>query len=159
MSSPAEMTPHERNEFMMAKIRSTGVAPSQEGGYVLRVLSVPGRVSGLPRSWPIAVVQVGRLHHLCAPNRRRQWVRNLLAAGWCEVEGEDRRDVTLLEDDGAAEVVSTYLRALGRPSTMWPFPSDAPVSEIRKHLSDIAVFRLGPATALHPVSTRGQASG
>jgi hypothetical protein len=147
VSSAAEMTPHERNEFMMAKIRSDGAVPYREGGYVLRVLSVPGRVSGLPRSWPIAVVQVGGLHYLCAPNRRRQWVRNLLAAGWCEVEGEGRRDVRLLEDDGAAEVVSTYLRALGRPSTMWPFASDAPVSEIRGHLSEIAVFRLEPVTA------------
>ena len=32
MSSAAEMTPHERNEFMMAKIRSDGAAPYQDGG-------------------------------------------------------------------------------------------------------------------------------
>jgi hypothetical protein len=28
---------------------------------------------------------------------------------------------------------------------MWPFPSDAPVAEIREHLTEIAVFRLSPS--------------
>jgi hypothetical protein len=149
MSAPDEMSPRERNDCMMARIRSDGPTPYREGGYTLRVLSAPGRVSGLPRSWPIAVVQVGGLHYLCAPNRRRDWVRNVLAAGWCAVEGEDpaRRDVALVEDDGAAEVVATYLRVLGRPSTMWPFSSDAPVSEISRHINEIAVIRLDPARA------------
>lgn len=144
MSSPAEMTPRERNEFMIAKVRSAAAVPYREGGYVLRVLSVPGRVTGQPRPWPIAVVQVDGQHYVCAPNRRRDWVRNLLAAGWCSVEGDDpeRRDAVLVQDDGAADVVATYLRALDRPSTMWPFPSDAPVEQIRKHTHAIAVFRL-----------------
>lgn len=144
MSSPTEMTPRQRNDFMIAKIRSEGVSPHREGGYALRVLSVTGRVTGRPRHWPIAVVQLGGQRYLCAPNRRRDWVRNLLAAGWCALEGDDpaRQDVTLVEDDGAAEVVAAYLRALGRPSTMWPFPSDAPARVIREHAREIAVFRL-----------------
>jgi hypothetical protein len=73
-------------------------------------------------------------------------VRNVLAAGWCTVEGDDpaRHAATLTEDDDAAEVVAAYLGALGRPSAMWPFPSDAPAATIREHLNEIAVFRLTP---------------
>ena len=144
MTSPAEMTPRERNEAMLTRLRSTDPEPYKEGGYVLRVLTTPGRRTDQLRSWPIAVVQRDGQRYLCAPNRQRDWVRNLLAAGWCTVEGDEpaRHDVSLIESAEAADVVAGYLRALGRPSSMWPFPSDAPVAEIRPHLPEIAVFRL-----------------
>ena len=141
------MTPRERNQFMIAKIRSADApAPYRDGGYVLRVLATPGRTTGQLRSWPIGVVQLHGQRYVCGPNRRRDWVRNLLASGWCTVEGDDpaRQAATLTEDDDAAEALAAYLRALGRPSTMWPFPSDAPATTIRAHLHDIAVFRLTP---------------
>jgi len=132
---------------MIARIRSADAPdPYQEGGYVLRVLSAPGRVSGRPRSWPIAVVQLMGQRYVCAPNRRRDWVRNLLASGWCTVEGDEpaRQAATLAEGADAARAVAAYLGALGRPSGMWPFPSDAPVATIREHLDEIAVFQLTP---------------
>jgi deazaflavin-dependent oxidoreductase (nitroreductase family) len=151
VTSPADMTPRQRNEFMLDRIRPSEPAPYQEGGYVLRVLTVPGRRTGQPRSCPIAVVQRRGEHYLCGPNRQRDWVRNLLAAGWCTVEGDEpaRHDATVIESPEAAEVVAGYLGSLGRPSTMWPFPSDAPVAEIREHLTEIAVFRLSPSPASH----------
>jgi hypothetical protein len=139
------MTPHERNQFMITRIRSADApAPYREGGYVLRVLTVPGRVTGEPRSWPIAVVQLRGQRYLCAPNRRRDWVRNLLKSGWCTLEGDDPagQAAVLTEDDDAAEAVAAYLGALGRTSEEWPFPGGAPVSTIRQHLAEIAVFRL-----------------
>ena len=142
------MTPRERNESMVTRIRSAEApGPYREGGYVLRVLGVTGRVSGQPRHWPIAVVQLGGQRYLCAPNRRRDWVRNLLAAGWCVIEGDDpeRQTATLAEDPAAAAAVAAYLGALGRSSTMWPFPSGAPAGVIEAHLGEIAVFRLTPA--------------
>jgi hypothetical protein len=142
-----EMSARERNQFMIARIRSADAPdPYREGGYVLRVLTVPGRVTGQPRSWPIAVVQLLGERYVCGPNRRRDWVRNLLKAGWCTVEGDDpaRRTATLTEDEDAAGAVAAYLGALGRASAEWPFPSDAPASTIRMHLNEIAVFRLTP---------------
>ena len=57
MTSPAEMTPRERNEAMLTRLRSTDPEPYKEGGYVLRVLTTPGRRTDQLRSWPIAVVQ------------------------------------------------------------------------------------------------------
>jgi hypothetical protein len=141
------MSARERNQFMIARIRTADAPdPYREGGYVLRVLTVPGRVTGQPRSWPIAVVQLLGERYVCAPNRRRDWVRNLLEAGWCTVEGDDpaRRTATLTEDEDGAGAVAAYLGALGRASAEWPFPSDAPASTIRMHLNEIAVFRLTP---------------
>ncbi|HEY1668334.1 MAG TPA: hypothetical protein VGG54_21805 [Trebonia sp.] len=147
MDSADEMSASERNQFMITRIRSAEAPdPYREGGYVLRVLTVPGRATGQPRSWPIAVVQSRGQRYLCAPNRRRDWVRNLLKAGWCTIEGDDpaRQTATLTEDYGAAGAVAAYLGALGRTSPEWPFPGDAPASTIRKHLNEIAVFRLTP---------------
>ena len=150
MSSPAEMTPRERNDAMLARIRGGPPQPYQEGAYVLRVLTVPGRRTGQPRSWPIAVVQWHQTRYLCAPNRRRDWVRNLQAGGWCTLGDEPpaRYDATLTEAPEAAEVVATYLGVLNQrrsPSNQWPFPGDAPAERIRAHLAEIAVFQLTPS--------------
>jgi hypothetical protein len=43
VDSAEEMTPRERNQFMIARIRSADTPdPYREDGYVLRVVSVPG---------------------------------------------------------------------------------------------------------------------
>jgi hypothetical protein len=149
VTNPAGLEHRERNRFMMSKIRTDGPAPYQEGRYVLRVISVPGRRSGEPRPLPIAVPMVAGERYLCAPNRRRDWVLNLLAAGECEIEGDPqpRQRAVLVEDDSAALAVHTYLASLGRPSAEWPFATDAPVPEIAEHLAEIAVFRLEPIAA------------
>lgn len=147
------MTPRERNQAMAARIRSGDLDPYAEGGYVLRVLSTPGRVTGESRSWPIAVVQRNGQRYICGPNRKRDWVRNLLVSGWCTVEGDEpeRHSATLAEDDDAAQAVAAYLGQLRRPSSMWPFSTNASVTTIREHISEIAVFRL----ASEPDGTSG----
>lgn len=150
MTNPADLAPQERNRFMIEKIRTEGPAPYQEDRYVLRVLSVPGRRTGEPRTLPIAVPMVAGERYLCAPNRRRDWVRNLLAAdGACEIEGdpEPRHRAVLVQDESGAVAVHAYLSSLGRQSPEWPFPSGAPVPEIARHLEEIAVFRLEPVAA------------
>ena len=119
MTNPVNPNSQERNQFMMDKIRAGGPAPYQEGQYVLRVMSVPGRRSGKPQLLPIAIPTVAGDRYLCAPNRRRDWVRNLLKAGVCEIEGDPapRYAAVLVVDDTAALAVHTYLSRLGRPST------------------------------------------
>lgn len=134
---------------MLSKIRTDGPAPYEESRYVLRVLSVPGRKTGEPRPLPIAVPMVAGERYLCAPNRQRDWVRNLLAAGECEIEGDPqpRQRAVLVEDDSAAVAVHTYLASLGRQSPEWPFPNGSPVQEIARHVGEFAVFRLEPVAA------------
>jgi hypothetical protein len=149
VTNPASPLSRERNQFMMDKIRNDGPAPYQEGRYVLRVMSVPGRRTGKRRMLPIAISMVAGDRYLCAPNRRRDWVRNLLAAGECEIEGDPapRYLTVLVEDDTAAVAVHTYLSRLGRTSAEWPFPAGASVPEIAQHVTEIAVFRLAGITS------------
>jgi hypothetical protein len=135
-----------RNHTMLEKVRSGTPAPYQEGRYVLRALAVAGRTTGQQRAVPIAVVQVDSSHYVCAPNRQRDWVRNLMAAGTCVIEGDavPQHQATLVEDAHAAGVVNLYLTALGRVSGEWPFPGDAAPEVIERYVGEIAVFWLDP---------------
>ncbi|MCO1580467.1 nitroreductase/quinone reductase family protein [Crossiella sp. SN42] len=148
--STTEMTPRERNAMMIEKIRGGEVQPYIEGRHVLRILHMPGRHTGEPRSTPMAVTQLDGQRYVCSPSRKRDWTANLLAAGQCRIEQDP--DLTyqaeLLENDHAATVLATYLGNV-RPGgvNMWPFPKDAPPSVIREHLNEIAVIRLDPVPA------------
>ncbi len=141
----AAMSPAERTAMMVNRINSMPAAPYAEGKYVLRVIQVPGRVSGEIRATPIAVMQWQDRRYLCAPNRHRDWVRNLLAAGSCTLSADEPEyRVTLVDAAEGAPAVSGYLGQLDRVSGEWPFPGDAPVEEIGKHIDSIAVFRVDP---------------
>jgi hypothetical protein len=135
---------------MLEKVRSGALQPYQEERYVLRVLVTTGRLTGARHPVPMAVTQLTGHNYVCAPNRRRDWVRNLLATGECEIEGDPvpRHKAILVEDAGAAQAVHHYLGVLGRASSSeWPFPAGAGVARIAQHVRDIAVFRLEPQTA------------
>jgi hypothetical protein len=138
-----EMSPAERTALMVARINSAPLAPYAEGKYVLRIIEVPGRVSGELRATPIAVVQLDDKRYLCAPNRRRDWVRNLLAAGTCKLAADEPEyRVSLVDGAEGSPVVRTYLSQLGRVSEEWPFPGDSSVEEISKHADTTAVLRI-----------------
>lgn len=152
--STADLSPSQRNAMMIDRIRSGEVQPYVEGDHVLRILHMPGRRTGLPRTTPIAVTQLDGQRYVCSPNRSRDWTANLLAAGECRIEQDP--DVVyraeLLEDEQAATVAHTYLSNVVRNEqrrgtsggNMWPFPKDAPPSVIREHLTEIAIIRLTP---------------
>lgn len=97
----------------------------------------------------MAVVQVDGVRYVCAPDRQRDWVRNLLTAGHCVLEGDltPRHRAKLVEDGDAARAVHAYLSVLARPSTAWPFPIDATPRVIEQHTSTIAVFRIEARTS------------
>jgi hypothetical protein len=139
------MTHREINSMMIARIRGATAQPYTEGEHVLRVVHVTGRASGTDRPFPIAVTQRDGRRYVCAPNRQRDWVRNLLAAGECRIEGDpaDRYRTVLVEDaDEAAATIALYLGGLDRQTTMWPFAPGAPVETIRRYADEVAVFRL-----------------
>ena len=50
-----------------------------------RVLEVPGRVSAEIRSTPVNVLTIGDRRYLVAPRGITQWVRNVRAAGSCDL--------------------------------------------------------------------------
>lgn len=49
--------------------------------YGSRILVVRGRKSGLPRSVPVNLLEVGGARYLVAPRGDTEWVRNLRASG------------------------------------------------------------------------------
>jgi hypothetical protein len=139
----AALSPAERAAAMVARIRSMPVAPYTEGSYVLRVLDVTGRKTGAVRSTAIAVPQLHDRRYLCAPNRTRDWVRNLLAAGTCRLSpDEPEYRAELVDADEGAPVLELYLGQLGRVSEEWPFEAGASLVEIAEHWDTMAVFRL-----------------
>ena len=78
-----------------------------------RVLEVPGRVSGEIRSTPVNVLTIADRRYLVAPRGTTQWVRNVRAAGSCELRvGRRREHVELVElaDADKPEVLRAYLR-------------------------------------------------
>lgn len=134
----------DRNLQMLERIRSQDPQPHREGYYALRVLTVAGRKTGEPRAVPIALMQLDRVQYVCSPDRRRDWVRNLLAAGRCTVSPDDHeaRNALLVEDAAGAEAVARYLSRLPRVSDQWPFPGDAAPEQVLAFMGQIAVFQL-----------------
>ncbi|WP_410630935.1 nitroreductase family deazaflavin-dependent oxidoreductase [Amycolatopsis sp. cmx-4-83] len=134
----------DRNLQVLERIRSQDPQPHREGYYALRVLAVTGRTSGKPHAVPIALVQLDGVQYVCSPDRRRDWVRNLLAAGRCTVAPDEHetRNALLVEDAAGAAAVAQYLRRLPRVSDEWPFPGDAPPEQVLPFMRQIAVFQL-----------------
>jgi deazaflavin-dependent oxidoreductase (nitroreductase family) len=64
-----------------------------------RLVTIRGRTTGLPRTTPLAVVEVAGRRWVWAPWGEVQWVRNLRAAGRATIAGRD----------GTQEVVATEL--------------------------------------------------
>lgn len=63
-----------------------------------RLVTIPGRKSGLPRTTPLAVIDVGGRRWVWAPWGEVNWVKNLRAAGRATLtNGEKREEVTATE--------------------------------------------------------------
>lgn len=100
----------------------------------IRVLEVPGRVSGRPRPTPVSPLRVGDREYVVAGLPEADWARNARAAG-CGVlvGGRRRRDVRLVE----------VLDAARRRKVMRAFPTAVP--------QGVAFFvRLGLVSGPHP---------
>ncbi|WIX98374.1 nitroreductase/quinone reductase family protein [Amycolatopsis mongoliensis] len=135
------------NAQMVAKLLATEGEPVPEGGYGLRVIETRGRGSGVARHVPLAVVQRRGCWYLVSPDRKRDWVRNLLATPACAVIEETARLERHAEPAGgpeAAAVVAQYLEAMAVPWAIEAFPvaQDATEDEIVPHLLGMAVFVL-----------------
>lgn len=131
-------------------VRAAPVQPYREGTPSVRVVNVPGRRSGEPRPFGINVTMLDGRLYLCSAIRRRDWVRNLVAAGACTIERDapDGTDAaytaTLLEGPEAARALAVYLPQAGYVDPELPFAVDATVEEIVPHTASTTVFRLDP---------------
>jgi len=83
------------------------------------LITIRGRKSGLPRTTPVALVEIDGRRWVIAPFGDVNWVRNLRAAGRATLSVGDRRDeVTATEVTGEAaaaffrDVLGPYVRKL-----------------------------------------------
>lgn len=143
MTQPAR-DPRDVNAMMIARISGKPRQPHREGRYALRVLEVRGRRTGQARQVPIAVTQVSGQRYLTAPNRERQWVRNILASGECRIVDGGPARAVLVEGEEAAGVIKIYLTVLDLPFATVAFPvgPGEPIERIAGHTRQTAVFRL-----------------
>jgi deazaflavin-dependent oxidoreductase (nitroreductase family) len=100
-------------------------------------LVVRGRLSGVPRSTPVIPVQLDGQLHVVSTRGEADWVRNLRAAGRCELRGRHQPGsyfaVELPVDQRAAVVAGYRVRAGRSADGCWArLPDDA----------DHPVFRL-----------------
>jgi deazaflavin-dependent oxidoreductase (nitroreductase family) len=88
------------------------------------ILTVPGRKSGVPRSNPVAIIEIDGRRWIWAPWGEVHWVRNLRAAGRATVTKHGRSaDVRAIELE-RAERVRFFRDELGRlarsiPGGVW----------------------------------------
>ena len=143
MTQPAP-DPRDVNAMMIARISGQPLQPYREGGYALRILEVRGRRTGQVHQVPIAVTQVSGQHYLSAPNRERQWVKNILASGECRIAGVGPARAVLVEGEEAAGVIKIYLNVLDMPFATAAFPVDPgeSITRIAGYTHQTAVFRL-----------------
>lgn len=141
----------EANQVMLEHIRASEQVPYHDRQPVVRVIDVVGRRSGAPRPFPVNVTAVDGHLYVCSSTRSRDWVRNLLAAGWCRVErdgpggGDTERRPVLMEGREAARVLAIYLARSGYRDPQLPFEPGASVDEIVRHVQRTAVLWLAPA--------------
>ncbi|NIZ91168.1 DUF385 domain-containing protein [Kineosporiaceae bacterium B12] len=71
---------------------------------VIKVLTVPGRTSGLPRSTPVSPLRLDGRRFVLAPMPEGDWARNARAAGRGTLtDGRRTEDVVLRELDATGE--------------------------------------------------------
>jgi len=119
------------------------------------LITVPGRQSGLPRTTPVALLELRGRRWVVGTFGETNWVRNLRAAGEATITvGKRRETVTateLSEQEGAdffAGVLGPYVRSL--PLGRWMLGSVLGAREILDDPKVAAARR--PVFELHPTA-------
>jgi deazaflavin-dependent oxidoreductase (nitroreductase family) len=131
------------NSVSSAMIR-LGVAPAR-----MRLLTVRGRKTGLPRTVPVNIVEQRGRRWLVAPYGEVAWVRNVRAAGEVELRRAGSVERCLTQEVPAADAVPVLRAYLGQLKLVvgsyfdvTPSSSDAEfAAEAPRH----PVFSLTPA--------------
>ena len=76
------------------------------------LLTVRGRTSGLPRSAPVAVVELDGRRWIIGAYGDVQWVRNLRAAGEADIRVRGRDERVVGRELGSVEATDFYARIL-----------------------------------------------
>lgn len=112
------------------------------------LLTVPGRKSGLPRTVPVAIVELDGQRYVQSPYGNVEWVRNLRAAGAGSIRQGRRREAVHATELTAAEA-APVLKAVTRmvPRMLRQFYAvtpDAPLEDFERDAVNHPIFRLIP---------------
>jgi deazaflavin-dependent oxidoreductase (nitroreductase family) len=86
-----------------------------------RLVIIRGRTSGLPRTTPLAVIEVGGRRWVWAPWGEVQWVRNLRAAGRASIATRGRNEDVSATELSPAERIGYFRDVLGPLARSIPF--------------------------------------
>jgi deazaflavin-dependent oxidoreductase (nitroreductase family) len=78
-----------------------------------RLVTIRGRKSGLPRTTPLAIIEVGGRRWVWAPWGEVQWVRNLRAAGRATITVRGRKEEVSATELDPAQRVDFFRDVLG----------------------------------------------
>ena len=133
------------NATMVQRVMQMPLEPYQDGKFVYRVVEIRGRKSGTIHQTPLAVYQHDGTRYLIAPERSRDWVQNLLAAGECLLITKTQQDACsaiLAFDPTALAAVRAYIGQLAWASRQFPFSVTDSDAEIASKAGQFAIFRL-----------------
>jgi deazaflavin-dependent oxidoreductase (nitroreductase family) len=86
-----------------------------------RLVTIPGRTSGLPRTAAIAVIVVGDRRWVWAPWGEVHWVQNLRAAGRATITRRGRKEEVTATELDPAQRVEFFRDVLGPLARSFPF--------------------------------------
>jgi deazaflavin-dependent oxidoreductase (nitroreductase family) len=85
------------------------------------LITVRGRTSGLPRTTPVAIIEVSGRRWIWAPWGEVHWVRNLRAAGGATITVRGRKEEVQATELDPAERVAFFRDTLGPVARGIPF--------------------------------------
>ncbi len=130
-----------------ANVLFRGLALVGLGKRYLHILTVTGRTSGVARSVPVDVMDIGGERYLVAPYGEVNWVRNLRVAKMATLRRG--RQVHLYEaveiaPDQAVPVIREYVRSVPVTKAYWDIDAGSSDEDVLKESAGHPVFRLAP---------------
>lgn len=119
-----------------------------------RILAVPGRSSRVIRTTPVNVLTIDGQRYLVAPRGTTQWVRNVRAAGHCDLRVGRRVETVDVYELAAADkpkILRAYLRR-------WNWEVGRFFDGVGPASSDEALLAAGPKHPVFRVETTSDGS-
>lgn len=135
---------------MTSTLLRAGVKLKGAKKYPMYLVTVPGRKSGIPRTTPIAVIELNNKRYLVAPYGAVDWVRNLRAAGGGTLtRGSFAEPVTAAEvpPSEGGPVIRNVVESGISIASYFNLKADASAEQFEALIADHPVFALQSVAA------------
>ena len=85
------------------------------------LITIRGRTSGLPRTTPVAIIEIDGRRWIWCPWGEAHWVRNLRAAGEATITVRKREEAVQATELDAAEAIAFFRDVMGPLARRIPF--------------------------------------